>query len=82
MNAHSKIPETAAVFKSNRSQAVRLPKDFAFPDGTTRVRIRKVGDDLVLSPVVRSWKEFFSLGPNPDFPDRDQPPAQERDFDW
>ena len=82
MNAPAKIPATAALFKSNRSQAVRLPKEFAFAEGVTRVRIRKVGDDIVLSPVVRSWSEFFALGPNPDFPERDQPPVQERDFDW
>jgi antitoxin VapB len=80
MNAHSRIPRTASLFRSNRSQAVRIPKEFAFPEGVAKVAIRKVGDDLVLSPVVGSWAEFFAMGPNPDFPDRDQPPAQEREF--
>lgn len=80
MNAHSKFPETAAVFKSNRSQAVRLPKDFAFPEGTGRVAIRKVGNQVILSPIANSWHEFAKLGPNPDFPERDQPPVQEREF--
>lgn len=80
MNAPSKIPETAAVFKSNRSQAVRLPKDFAFPEGTGRVAIRKVGNQVILSPIVKTWREFAALGPNPDFPARDQPPVQEREF--
>ena len=80
MNAHSKVSRTAALFKSNRSQAVRIPKDMEFPDGVTKVRITRVGDDLVLSPVVGSWLEFFALGPNPDFPERDQPPMQEREF--
>ena len=78
MNAPQKFDRTVALFKSNRSQAVRIPKDMEFPFGVTKVRITKVGDDLVLSPVVGSWLEFFALGPNPDFPDRDQPPAQER----
>ena len=80
MNAQSKVSRTAALFKSNRSQAVRIPKDMEFPDGVTKVRITKAGDDLVLSPVVGSWLEFFALGPNPDFPERDQPPMQEREF--
>lgn len=80
MNAHSKIPQTAAVFRSNRSQAVRLPKEFAFPDGIGRVAIRRVGNDIVLSPIVKTWREFAALGANPDFPERDQPPVQEREF--
>lgn len=80
MNAPSKISRTAALFKSNRSQAVRIPKDFAFPEGVKRVVIRKAGNELILSPAVNSWDEFFALGPNPDFPERDQPPAQEREF--
>lgn len=80
MNAHSKTPQTAAVFKSNRSQAVRLPKEFAFPDGIGRVAIRRVGNEIILSPVVKSWREFAALGPNSDFPERDQPPVKEREF--
>ena len=80
MNAPSTFSRTAAIFKSNRSQAIRIPKEFEFPEGLTRVTIRKVGDDLVLSPAVKSWSEFFALGPSPDFPERDQPPVQEREF--
>jgi len=37
----------AKVFINNRSQAVRLPKDFQFKTG--EVYIRKVGSDVVLS---------------------------------
>jgi antitoxin VapB len=70
INAHTKIERTAAVFKSNRSQAVRIPKDFAFPENTKRVIVRKVGNDLILSPVAFSWTDFFAMGPNPDFPER------------
>jgi len=39
---------TAKVFMSNRSQAVRLPKEFQF--ATDEVLIRRVGDDVILSP--------------------------------
>ena len=35
---------TARVFMTNRSQAVRLPKEFQFP--THEVFIRKEGEDL------------------------------------
>ena len=38
------MPRTAKVFMTNRSQAVRLPKDFQF--ATDEVLIRKVGDDV------------------------------------
>jgi hypothetical protein len=38
----------AKVFMSNRSQAVRLPKEFQFP--TNEVFIRKKGSEVVLSP--------------------------------
>jgi virulence-associated protein VagC len=38
----------AKLFMNNRSQAVRLPKDFQFK--TDEVFIRKEGADVVLSP--------------------------------
>ena len=39
---------TAKIFMNNRSQAVRLPKEFQF--NTSEVFIRKEGGDVVLSP--------------------------------
>lgn len=41
-------PETAKVFMSGRSQAVRLPKAFRFD--TAEVTIEKVGNAVVLRP--------------------------------
>jgi antitoxin VapB len=70
MNARSKISRTAAVFKSNRSQAVRIPKDLEFPEGVKRVTIRKEGDTLVIAPAADFWDAFFDSGPNPGFPER------------
>jgi antitoxin VapB len=72
----------AAIFKSNRNQAVRLPKDFNFPDDLDKVVIRKVGKSIILTPVDALWDDFFDRPGNPDFPDRDQPPAQERDWSF
>ena len=69
-----------AIFKSNRSQAVRIPKDFAFPDGLDKVTIRKVGKSVILTPTDALWDDFFDRPPNPDFPDREQPQIQERDW--
>lgn len=68
------------IFKSNRSQAVRIPKDMAFPDGVKKVIIRKVGKSVILTPVDALWDDFFDREASPDFPERDQPPVQERDF--
>ncbi len=54
------MTETAKVFWSGNSQAVRLPKEFRFPRGVTEVAIHREGGSLVLSPVERkAWPESF-----------------------
>ena len=45
------MPRTAKVFMTNRSQAVRLPKEYQF--STDEVFIRKEGDEVILSPRPR-----------------------------
>lgn len=60
MNAPSKISRTAALFKSNRNQAVRIPKDMEFPEDVKKVLIRKVGNTLVLAPADAFWDDFFA----------------------
>ena len=45
--------QTAKVFWSGRSQAVRLPKEFRF-DGQ-EVRIRRQGRAVILEPVADDW---------------------------
>ena len=83
MNIQSKIVRnTVALFKLNRSQAVRIPKDLAFPDTVKEVVIRRQGNSLVISPKLNFWSDFLAMGPSPDFPDRDQPPVQERDWSF
>ncbi len=52
---------TAKIFMNNRSQAVRIPKEFQFT--TSEVFIRKQGDELVLSPRPSDWSEFLDSGP-------------------
>jgi antitoxin VapB len=46
---------------NNRSQAVRLPKDFQF--NTQEVFIRKEGSDVVLSPRPSDWSSYLEDGP-------------------
>lgn len=45
--------DTAKVFWSGRSQAVRLPKAFRFD--AEEVRIRRHGDTVILEPIARNW---------------------------
>ena len=51
----------AKVFMNNRSQAVRLPKEFQFE--TDEVFIRKDGEDVILSPRPADWRRYFESGP-------------------
>jgi antitoxin VapB len=72
----------STVFVSNRSQAVRLPKALAFPEGVHQVEIIRLGNSRLITPVGRRWDEFFANGPqvSEDFMnERDQQPAQERE---
>ena len=51
----------AKVFMNNRSQAVRLPKEFQFK--TSEVFIRKQGDDVILSARPTDWSAYLASGP-------------------
>ena len=66
------------LFQSNRSQAVRLPKDVAFPEGVREVTILKEGHKRVIVPAGKTWDDFFDA-PGIDLGERDQPMAQERE---
>jgi antitoxin VapB len=54
---------TARVGTNNRSQIVTIPLAFRFPDNIKTVYVRKIGDDLVLSPRPDNWADFLGLGP-------------------
>ena len=72
----------STVFKTNRSQAVRLPKTVAFPENVRQVEIIKVGPARLITPVGHRWDDFFTEGPtvSEDFMnERIQPPAEERE---
>ncbi|MFM0515428.1 antitoxin [Paraburkholderia sp. RL17-373-BIF-A] len=51
--------QNAKLFKSGRSQAVRLPKEFRFEG--TEVRIRRHGAAVILEPVADDWAWLDAL---------------------
>ena len=51
----------AKVFMNNRSQAVRLPKEFQFKE--QEVFIRKEGNEVILSPRPRNWSSYLAEAP-------------------
>lgn len=66
------------LFQSNRSQAVRLPKDVAFPEGVREVAILRDGARRVIVPANAVWDDFFAA-PGVDLGEREQPQMQERE---
>jgi len=72
--------EQGAVFKSNRSQAIRLPKAAALPDDVKRVDVVAVGRTRVIAPAGEAWDSWFDgAGVSDDFmAEREQPADQQR----
>jgi antitoxin VapB len=74
------MAETAKVFWSGRSQAVRLPKGFRFDTDT--VRIRRHGQTVILEPIPQNWEWLKDvIGPVPEDFERaatEQPQQQDR----
>lgn len=55
------MQRTAKIFMNNRSQAVRLPKEFQF--ATAEVYIRRHGEDVILSARPADWSVYLTSGP-------------------
>jgi antitoxin VapB len=74
--------EQSTVFKSNQSQAVRLPKAVALPESVKRVDIVKLGNSRLITPAGTAWDSWFDgPGVTDDFMvEREQPVDQERDL--
>ena len=71
--------DTARLFQSGRSQAVRLPKEYRFAG--TEVVVKHFGNGVLLLPVDNPWEtlETGLAAFEPGFVlARDQPPTQER----
>ena len=71
----------STVFKSNKSQAVRLPKPVAMPDSVHKVDIVKLGKARLIAPAGTLWDSFFAGdAAEKDFmKTREQPEIAERD---
>ena len=51
---------TARLGKNNRVQVVTIPLEYRFPEDMKEVFIRKVGEEIVLSPRPRDWSAFLA----------------------
>lgn len=73
--------EQGAVFRSNRSQAVRLPKAVALPDDVRRVDVIAIGRTRIITPAGEAWDTWFDdPSASADFmAERKQPAVQERE---
>lgn len=73
--------EKARIFKSNQSQAVRLPKQVALPDTVKEVQIISLGNARLIVPYGDAWDSWFQEeGVSDDFmQDREQPESQHRE---
>lgn len=73
--------ERAGVFKSNQSQAVRLPKPVSMPESVKQVDIICLGRSRLIVPAGELWESWFNEpGVSEDFMQaRDQPIDQERE---
>ncbi len=75
--------QTARVGKNNRAQVVTIPLEFRFPPEMKEVFIRKIGDDIVLSPRPQDWSALLAsdVGVSDDFMvGIEDLPVQERSF--
>ena len=74
------MAQTAKLFWSGRSQAVRLPKSFRMEG--SEVRIRRQGRTVILEPIAEDWAWLDAIGGafSDDFfaDGRQQPDEQER----
>ncbi|MEX0704944.1 MAG: type II toxin-antitoxin system VapB family antitoxin [Planctomycetales bacterium] len=71
--------DTAKIFRSGNSQAIRLPKEYRLQG--TKVFLKRLGNALVLIPEQDPWQSLADSLPqfSDDFlADRHQPPAQTR----
>jgi antitoxin VapB len=79
---HRKDPRrTAKIFMNNRSQAVRLPKEFQFD--TSEVFICKDGEKVILSPRPEDWSAYLaseSVASKEFMEDVEDLPVQERNL--
>ena len=55
------MSDTAKLFTTGRSQAVRLPKKYRFEGSRVYIRRDPATGDVILSRRPESWEGFFAL---------------------
>ncbi|MEY2343168.1 antitoxin [Acidithiobacillus sp. IBUN Pt1247-S3] len=61
--------QTAKIFTTGRSQAVRLPLEYRFDAKEVYIRRDAVTGDVILSRRPGSWEAFFALDATTDVPE-------------
>ena len=56
--------DTAKIFESGNSQAIRLPKAYRFDPNVKELVVRRVGD--ILTPKEKAWENFMKTPPASD----------------
>lgn len=51
--------QEAAIFMTNKTQAVRLPANVRFADSVKKVMVRVIGNERILTPIDQTWDSFF-----------------------
>ena len=72
--------DTAKIFQSGNSQAIRLPKEYRFQGDS--VYLKRVGNAIILIPAQESWRaleESLILFSDDFMSEREQPPVQPRE---
>ena len=55
------MPDTAKIFTTGRSQAVRLPLAYRFEGREVFIRRDPATGDVILSQRPRDWADFFTV---------------------
>jgi antitoxin VapB len=79
------MTDTAKLFVTGRSQAVRLPRDYRFEGDEVFIRRDPQTGDVVLSRKPDGWEGFLALAARTSVPadfmaDRPKQPAPEREL--
>jgi antitoxin VapB len=79
------MTDTAKLFVTGRSQAVRLPREYRFEGEEVFIRRDPKTGDVVLSRKPESWDGFLALAARTEVPadfmaDRSDQPAPEREL--
>lgn len=81
------MENTAKIFESGNSQAIRLPKVYRFAPDVKELIVRQYGYSLVLTPKDKAWENFVenTKGVSDDFLSedlRDRQEPEEREPLW